>query len=210
MPQLNLSNPEARAWMIGIARYWLREFDVDGYRLDYANGPAPDFWTDFWTACKREKPDCLCFGEVIDAPDILCTYAGRMDGCLDFHLGDALRKTYGWKTWTEADFERFAARHQAYFPDSFLRPTFLDNHDMDRFLFIAGNDREALKRGAAAQMQLPAPPIIFYGTEVGLSQSISTKDGMGLHVSRTPMRWGAEQDQDMLVYYKRLIRNRRV
>ncbi len=84
MPQVNLANPAARAWMIDTARYWLREFDVDGYRLDYANGPGPDFWTDFWAACKAEKPDCYCFGEVVDAPVVQRTYVGRLDGCLDF------------------------------------------------------------------------------------------------------------------------------
>jgi len=53
--QLNLANPAARAWMINTARYWLREFDVDGYRLDYANGPGPDFWTDFWPPARRKS-----------------------------------------------------------------------------------------------------------------------------------------------------------
>jgi glycosidase len=50
MPQLKLANPEARAWMTDIGRYWLREFEVDGYRLDHANGPGPSYWSEFWAA----------------------------------------------------------------------------------------------------------------------------------------------------------------
>ncbi len=209
MPQLKLSYLPARQWMIDIACYWLHEFKVDGFRLDYANGPGPDFWPDFWRACKAENPDCLCFGEIVDAPDVLKKYVGRLDGSLDFHLGDALRRTYGWQTWTESDLTEFAARHYEYFPKDFLLPVFLDNHDMDRFLFIAGGDKNALRRAAAAQMRMPGPPVIFYGTEVGLSQAVSTQGGMGLHVSRTPMLWGDDQDRDLLDFYKELIRKRR-
>jgi len=209
MPQINVAHPAARRWLIEAACYWLREFDVDGYRLDYANGPGPDFWTDFWTACKAEKPDCFCFGEIVDAPDRQRSYVGRLDGCLDFHLGDALRRTFALGRQTEAELERFLARHRAFFPDNFLLLTFLDNHDMDRFLWLAQGNKEALRHAAAVQMRLPGPPIIYYGTEAGLSQTGSSRDGLGLHVSRTPMLWGEEQDRDLLEYYKKLIHERR-
>jgi len=209
MPQLNLAYGPARDWMIGIARRWLRDFDVDGYRLDYANGPGPDFWADFRAACKAEKPDCFLFGEVVDAPHMIKTYVGRLDGCLDFHLGAALRQTYGWQEWPVSRLQTFIERHYTYFPSDFLLPTFLDNHDMDRFLFIAGGDKNRLRQAAAVQMSLPGIPIIFYGTEVGLSQKVSTGGGMGLHVSRTPMLWGNNQDHDLLAYYQSLIQKRK-
>ncbi|MFC2036348.1 alpha-amylase family glycosyl hydrolase [Chloroflexota bacterium] len=210
MPEVNVANPEARNWLIDAARFWLREFDVDGYRLDHANGPGPDFWTDFWTACKAEKPDSFCFGEVVDAPDIQRTYAGRLDGCLDFLTADALRRTFASGRWTEEYLGSLLDRHLGSCPDNFLMPTFLDNHDMDRFLYLARGDKEALRRAAAVQMRLPAPPIIYYGTEIGLNQSISIRDGSGMHVNRVPMVWGAEQDRELLAHYQALIQVRRV
>jgi glycosidase len=209
MPQLNLDNPAAREWMIDAARFWLREFNVDGYRLDYANGPGPDFWTDFWTACKAEKADCFCFGEVIDASSVQRTYAGRLDGCLNFFVADALRRTLAQGRWTQARMERFLKRHYQFFPDNFVMPTFVDNHDMDRFLLLAGGDKGALRRAAAVQMRLPSPPIIYYGTEVGLNQEISIQEGEGMHINRVPMIWGDEQDRELLTYYKALIHERR-
>jgi glycosidase len=209
MPQVNVANPGAREWLIDAARFWLREFDVDGYRLDHANGPGPDFWTDFWRACKEEKPDSFCFGEVVDAAHITRAYAGRLDGCLDFFVADALRRTYALGRWTEEQMERFLARHQRFFPPQFVMPTFLDNHDMDRFLFLAGGDKEALHRAAAVQMRLPGPPIIYYGTEVGLSQTLSIEEGRGMHINRVPMIWGEEQDRELFEFYQDLIRKRR-
>ncbi len=208
MPQVNLTNPGAKAWMLDIARYWLKEFDVDGYRLDYANGPNPQFWWEFRAACREVKPDSYIFGEVVEAPDNIAHYIGRLDGCLDFHIGEALRRTYGWKNLSEKALDEFIAHHHLYFPADFVMPSFVDNHDMDRFLWIAEGDKEALKRAAAYQMKLPNPPIIYYGTEVGLNQDRGTH-GNGLHMSRVPMLWGEDQDADMLEFYKQIIKARR-
>lgn len=210
MPQINVSNPSARQWLTSVARFWMTEFDVDGFRLDVADGPGPDFWTFFWTACKAEKPDCFCFGEVVDAPDIQQQYIGHLDGLLDFHLCDAMRRTFAQRLWAEADLERFRSRHIQPFPADFLMPTFIDNHDMDRFLFQAGGDKAALRRAAAYQMSLPNPPVIYYGTEIGLTQKVGSSDGFGLHVNRVPMVWGKGQDAELLAFYRNLIRQRRL
>ena len=209
MPKINLDNPEARAWMLAVAQFWLREFDVDGYRLDYAHGVGPDFWSEFRKACREVKSDSFCFGEIIQAPSEQLAYVGRLDGLLDFHLEDALRKTYAWGVMSEREFQQFADLHLSYFPTDFAMPTFLDNHDTDRFLHIANGDKAALRRAAAAQFQLPGPPIIYYGTEVGLSQNAGRAEGDGLEESRLPMLWGDDQDQALLDFYKGLIKSRR-
>jgi hypothetical protein len=209
MPEINVHNPAARQWLLDVARYWLREFQIDGYRLDYIQGPGPDFWTYFWAACKAEKPDSLCFGELIQTPIIQREYIGRMDGLLDFHVADGLRKTFARGISSPGELDRFVERHQAFFPDNFLMPTFLDNHDMNRFLFLAGGKQAALRRAAAYQMRLPNPPIIFYGTEVGVTQTVSVNDGIGLEECRTLMLWGDQQDLDLLAFYRNLVQQRR-
>lgn len=209
MPHINLQIPTARDWMCSVGQYWLREFDIDGYRLDHANGPGADFWVDFRLACRAIKPDVFCFGEVVEAPNILRSYVGGLDGVLDFHIEDMLRRTYATGATTEAEFAEFLARHYAYFPDEFILPTFFDNHDMNRFLFAVKGDKSKLMRVAQAQFALPHPPIIYYGTEVGLSQNNGAHEGVGLDESRLPMLWGDDQDAELLAFYKALIRKRR-
>jgi cyclomaltodextrinase / maltogenic alpha-amylase / neopullulanase len=208
MPCLNLDHPEVCQWMIDIACYWLREFDIDGFRLDHANGPGPSFWSDFWAACKQEKPDSFCFGEIVEPPDVILGYTGRMDGALDFHLADAIRRTYAYKNSDEDAFKHFISCHQSYFSGNLLLLNFLDNHDMDRFLYIAGGDVNALRKAASIQMKLPGPPIIYYGTEIGLSQTLSKSSQVGLEVSRKAMQWGDAQDKELLAFYKSIIRER--
>lgn len=208
MPKLNLDHPAARDWMLDQARYWLREFDIDGYRLDYASGPRPDFWTHFSAACKDVKPDCFLFGEVIDTPEAQRAYVGRLDGCLDFYTNESLRKTFGWKSQSLAAYERQTACHRMHFPIDFLMPTFLDNHDMDRFLHIANGDKEALRAALAAQLRLPGPPILYYGTEIGLNHTISTRQA-GLEVGRVAMIWDERQDRALLDFVAALVHQRR-
>ena len=207
MPEVNLANPQARDWMIEIAVRWLQDFNVDGYRLDYANGPGPIFWSHFRRACKAVKPDCLIFGEIIEPADILRQYTGRLDGCLDFPMNDALRRTFAWNTWTEAQLQTFSSSHGDYFDEAFIRPSFLDNHDMNRFQFITDDNLEQVKKAAQVQFAAEQPPIIFYGTEIGLVQPASTRD-QGLDVSRVPMVWDERQDHDLLQFYKDLIHAR--
>jgi cyclomaltodextrinase / maltogenic alpha-amylase / neopullulanase len=208
MPELNLENQDTREWMIRVARYWLREFEIDGYRLDYAIGPGPSFWSDFWAECKRENPEAFCFGEVVEAPPSILKLYGRLDGALDFNLADALRRTCAYRTWDERMLSRFLDQHLSYFPADFLMPTFLDNHDMDRFLFAAGNDKSQLRKAAAFQMQLPGPPVIYYGTEIGMSQAVSKASQVGLEASRMAMPWDQGRDVELLNFYKQMIRER--
>lgn len=65
-----------------------------------------------------------------------------------------------------------------------------------------------MKRAAAAQLNLPNPPIILYGTEVGLQQRQSAR-GRTLDVIRELMPWDERQDKNLLEFYKAAIQARR-
>ena len=83
---------------------------------------------------------------------------------------------------------------------------------MNRFLWVVRGDTRRLKLAALCQMTLPHPPIVYYGTEVGLSQrrDLQYPDGSRrMEESRTPMPWDDEQDAELLAFYRRLIALRR-
>jgi len=84
--------------------------------------------------------------------------------------------------------------------------TLLDNHDMNRFMWVAGGNVERVKLAATLLMTLPGTPIIYYGTEVGLSQRY---DGVIENAeARLPMLWGPDQNQDLLAHFQQLGRMR--
>lgn len=206
LPQFDSDHPGVRAEMIGHATYWLEQ-GVDGFRLDYSIGPSHAFWTDFRAATRAVRPDSALFGEAVDTAEALRSYVGRLDGSLDFLLLQKLREFFAFDSITVAQFDTFLQRHLAFFPPDFLLPSFLDNHDMNRFLWVVRGDVRRLKLAALCQYTLPHPPVLYYGTEVGLSQTRDVRypDGSGHpEESRLPMRWGAEQDQALLEFYRRL------
>ena len=90
-------------------------FGIDGFRLDHANGPGPEFWTEFQMACKRENLESFNFGEVVEPPPDFLHYEGRVDGLLDFSFNDAVRRTYGYGSITKEDFDVFLDRHVEFF-----------------------------------------------------------------------------------------------
>jgi glycosidase len=228
MPQFDLDHPAARAYLCEAAQYWLREFGIDGYRLDYAAGPSHSFWAAFRAACKGVDPECWLVGEVTRTGDLLRSYAGRLDGCLDFGFTRTVRRLCSEDE--SFSLSRAAAhleRANRFFPDEFMRPSFLDNHDMNRFLFFcaAGQEeaswgdgeeaarevsqeaRQRLKLGLTLLMALGQTPILYYGTEVGLSQPQAK--GPHREESRHPMLWGGDQDGELLTFTQALIRLRR-
>lgn len=212
LPQVNVNHPAARQYLLKAADFWLREMGFDGYRLDYALGPSLDFWTEFRAVCKAARPDAWLFGEVVETPYIQRRYSGRLDGCLDFGLTQAIRNTFAFGTMRLSALDALLNLHETFFPDHFSRPSFLDNHDMNRFLWLVGGDQRKLKLATLLQFTLAGPPVVYYGSEVGLSQvrDIAHPDGRHLmEESRLPMRWGAAQDKELHHYYRQLIHFRR-
>lgn len=215
LPQLNLRPGPARDYLLEAARYWLAQ-GVDGYRLDYAYGPSFDFWADFGRACRTARPDCWLFGEVIHTAPVQLAFAGRLDGTLDFLLCHALRETFAHGTWDLARFDAFLAGHEAFFPPAgaYSRPAFLDNHDMNRFLFIAQEDRACARLAALVLFTLAGPPIVYYGSETGVTQArpIHQNDFGIFEEARLPMKWpgrDADADLDLHAFYRQLVRLRR-
>ena len=209
MPQFDHDDPGARAYLLDAARYWLREFGVDGYRLDYAAGPSHDFWSAFGRACKEVNPDCWLFGEVTRGSDWLRTYSGRLDGCLDFSFVRQIRLLCA-PGEAAAPLGRFAAfleRTQRFFPANYTRPTFIDNHDMNRLLWSVGGDLQLLRLAAGLLLAFGSSPILYYGTEVGLGQPRAK--GHYREEARHPMLWGDAQDRELLAWFRERIAFRR-
>lgn len=204
MPEFDLGyGKPARAYMLECARYWL-ERGVDGFRLDYAHGPAQDFWVDFRRVCRQINPDCWMFGEIIQPADAVAGFAGGLDGSLDFHLCQAIRLTFAQQTWPLSRLAGFLQARQVYFEKDFSLPAFIDNHDMNRFLVPALGDERLLKMALMVLYALPGPPIVYYGTEVALSQnrSIHGAEGLGFDEARLPMDW--RKNSDLSAYLSRL------
>lgn len=212
LPSIRTDDPGARAHIIESAVGWLRDCGIDGFRLDHAIGPSMDFWVALRVAMQQAKAGSFTVGEATDTPDSLRRFRHRLDAILDFPLARALRATFGLRSWDLGQLDGFLNSYERFMATGPFRVSFLDNHDMDRFLFIAGNDKDRLKLAALCQFALEPTPTIYYGTEIGLVQERASSERSfgGDAQVRGDMIWdSARWDASLLDFYRGLITTRK-
>lgn len=202
LPHLCHDNPEARKYIIDLACHWVREYGIDGYDLDYAIGPALEFWTEFSRAVREVSRDVVIFTEGVTTPEALLTFQGHVDGCQDFAWCQAARRTFGSGKLTVAEFERFLSGSDRFFPNNFIAPLMIDNHNMNRFLFVAGNDQRKLRLAAACQYSMSQPLSVWAGTEMGMSQRRDSAHS-DLNDIRHATAWDA-MNEDTVAWFRKL------
>jgi cyclomaltodextrinase len=206
MPVLATDRPAVREFLVAAARAWLSEFGADGLRLDHASGPTHAFWTFFQERIKEVAPDALTLGEVTGGMTDIVTFSGRLDAVMDFPLAKVTRQTFAQRTLALADLLQYLERHMAEFPATLGQVHLLDNHDMYRFAWLAENDTRRLMLALVFLLALPGAAVIYYGTEVGLSQrqGPSGKDAY----AREPMPWDGIQQNALHAHTRWLLRMR--
>ncbi len=210
LPEINLNHPAARQHVLDAAVYWLKQ-GVDGYRLDHAAGPPPDFWADFYTVCRSVNPACWLFGEIpADAP--AQQNMARVNHVpLDFLLNRAFRETFAIQRWNLGQFVSFLHGQLLCFSGQ-SGPVFLDNHDMNRFLFACGDEIERLKQAAFLLFTLPNPPILYYGTEFGMTQDnpvhARPSDFGTFEMARFPIDW-QQPRHELFSFFRQLFQLRK-
>ena len=69
MPKLNTSNPEVRDYFMKVCAHWLREYGVDGWRLDVANEVDRVFWRTFKQTGRGIDPESVMIGEIWESAE---------------------------------------------------------------------------------------------------------------------------------------------
>jgi alpha-amylase len=193
MPDLNYENPEVRAEAARVAKYWLTEMGVDGFRLDavpylveegtqVANTAGTHaVLRDFSAAVRRSARGAFTVGEVWDSIGaIMPYYPDQLDSYFSFELSDALLDAV--RNGTAAKLLNSYARMQRAMPGTRWSP-FLRNHDQTRTGTALGGDRVAARQAAELLLTLPGLPFVYYGEEIGMT---GDKPDPRL---RTPMQW---------------------
>jgi cyclomaltodextrinase / maltogenic alpha-amylase / neopullulanase len=172
LPNLNYENPEVRSMMIEAFSHWVREFDVDGFRVDACWGVKqrrPDFWPLWRKELKRIKPALMLLAEA-SARD---PYYFEQGFDVAYDWTDELGH-WAWTSVWDAEKRRLLASNlthaltngsDGYHPDTLIF-RFLNNNDTGtRFITTFG---EGMTRVATALLlTLPGVPCIYTGDEIG-------------------------------------------
>ena len=196
MPDHNLANPEVKAEVQKIARFWLEEMGVDGFRLDaighlfetpegvWKDAPANFPWLREYQAGLRSiKPDVFTIGEVYDSlGSILKYYPDGLTTFFGFEIADAVFDAV--RSGNSTKLVAAVMRAQREIPDH-RWGMFLRNHDQTRTLTELNGDIARNKLAATIMLTLPGLPFVYYGEEIGMTGAKRAGDER----LRTPMHW---------------------
>ncbi len=188
--QLDYDNQEMRDSMIAAMKYWLKEFDIDGFRCDVAGFVPNDFWEEAIPALRGVKP-VFMLAEWED-PDhhkvgFDMSYAWELHSLMNELARKEAGKTRLLEYW-EKETERF--------PDDAIRMVFIDNHDENSW---NGTIEERMGPNADAMavfsFTFPGMPLIYTGQEAALDFRLP-------FFEKSEVPWGDYPKQD---FYTALV-----
>jgi alpha-amylase len=197
MPDLNYTNPDVRAQMEDVARFWLKDVGVDGFRLDAAkhiveegqtqenSAATHTWWKEFRTAYKADNPQALAIGEVWSSSQAVAAYlkGDELDMAFNFELaGLTVQDVFGSDARGLGNSIRSSAKS---FPTG-QYGMFLTNHDQNRVMYQLGENVDKAKNAAMVLLTTPGVPFLYYGEEIGM---VGLKPDERI---RTPMQWAAD------------------
>lgn len=168
MPKLNTNNPKVREYLIGVCENWVRNYDVDGIRLDVANEISHAFCKELRSHLKAIKPDIYILGEIWH--DAMPWLRGdEFDAVMNYPLGESIKDFWIDKSLTNEDFEYTINRCYTGYMQQTNDVLFnlLDSHDTKRLRTDVKNLDEYFQQ-LAVLFTMPGSPCIYYGTEIAM------------------------------------------
>lgn len=197
MPKTNTADPFLRQYFCDIGAYWVRKFDVDGWRLDVANELDDGFLRAFRASVKAAKSDALIVGEVWENA---AHYLGgdMLDSAMNYDFRRYCRRFFAEQTVDAETFDTNVSTLLLRYNENalFAQLNLLDSHDVSRFLSLCGGKTERMELAVLLQMTFPGMPCVFYGDEKGLC-------GESEPEYRRPMAWDASSPLEEA--YRRMI-----
>ncbi len=168
LAKLNQKNPEVREYICDVVRFWVKEFDVDGIRLDAADVMDFSYMQMLRQVANEVKPDFWLMGEVIHGDYTRWVNSEILHAVTNYHLHKALYSGHN-------DHNYFEIAHTVKrlydmggnSPDGLKLYNFVDNHDVERIYTKLSNKRHFMPVHIL-MYTLPGVPSVYYGSEFGI------------------------------------------
>ena len=163
--KLNQKNPEVKDYICDVIRYWVKEFDVDGIRLDAADVLDFDFMKALRHVANEVKPEFWLMGEVIHGDYVRWANAETLHSVTNYHLHKALYSGYNDHNFFEI--AHTVKRLNDMCGGVFKLYSFVDNHDVERIMSKLSTPKGFVPVHILLYT-LPGVPSIYYGSEFGI------------------------------------------
>lgn len=178
--KFDFSNQELRNYMIDALAYWVKEYDIDGYRCDVAGEVPMDFWDQARAELDKIKPVFM----LAEAEGPQFHSAFDMTYGWEFH--HIMNKIYKGEA-KAADVEKYLLKNDSLYPEDAYRMYFITNHDENSW-----NGTEFERLGDATETffalstLVPGMPLVYTGQEAGLNKRLK-------FFEKDPVEWGDYQ-----------------
>ncbi len=165
LAKLNQKNPAVRDYICDVVRFWVKEFDVDGIRLDAADVLDFDFMKALRSVANEVKPEFWLMGEVIHGDYSRWVNEGTLHSVTNYHLHKALYSGHNDHNYFEI--AHTVKRLNDMIGGSFKLYNFVDNHDVER-IYTKLNNKAHYVPVHILLYTLPGIPSIYYGSEFAI------------------------------------------
>ena len=203
----NWNDIDARYYMTEVYKWWVKEFDIDGYRLDVYWGPRRRYGEQTVGAplrrvLKHVKPDLYLLAEDDGTGSgtevIYGDQNGGADSGYDWILYGAAIKPF----YSSAGIEGLHAKiyNNNYYPGSNASTLrFLENHDEERIAYAYGSYEKTMPIGTVV-FTAPGMPMLYSGQEVGFGLGINDFDQR----RRGVINWNNAGKNLLMPHYQKL------
>lgn len=166
--KLNQRNPAVRDYICDVIRFWVKEFDIDGIRLDAADVLDFDFMKALRATANDVKPDFWLMGEVIHGDYTRWVNEGTLHSVTNYQLHKALYSGHNDHNYFEiAHTVKRLYEMGGSKPDGLKLYNFADNHDVER-IYTKLNNKAHFAPVHILMYTLPGVPSIYYGSEFAI------------------------------------------
>ena len=231
LPDLNGKNNFVANYLIQHAIWTTEEFGIDGWRVDTYFYNDLDFMNRCNRELYREFPKITIFGETwihsvtnqayFSENNLVVPWKSNLQGVTDFQwyfaLNASLNENFGWTDGVTRLYNVLA--QDILYKDPMRNVIFLDNHDLDRYYSVVGEDLRKFKMGIALLLTQRGIPQLYYGTEILMKNFKNPTDAEvrkdfpggfpGDEVNKFVASGRTEQENDAFNYVRRFAQFRK-
>lgn len=168
LANLNLYDRSVKDYLLDVIRFWIKEFDIDGIRLDCADCLEFEFMKEMRSVTEQEKEDFWLMGEVIHGDYARWVKDEQLHSVTNYELHKGLYSGHNDQNYFEIahTIKRQFDENGGIYKGCRLY-SFVDNHDVDRIISKLKNKAHLLPIYILLYT-LPGIPSIYYGSEWGV------------------------------------------
>lgn len=168
MPKLNTGNLDVISYFSDVAVKWMKDYGVDGWRLDVSDEMSHRFLRHFREAVLAQNRDAVIIGEDWHRA-VRYLNGDEYDGIMNYSFTKACLDLLAFETIGPAAFrDRLVRLYHTYsIAANEKMLNLLGSHDTDRFLTRVNGDGNRYRAAAAMMFFYPGVPCVYYGDEIG-------------------------------------------